>query len=324
MLASSACEGGGATASADSSTTAAASTEDATLGSLTHATSADATSAPTTASAGTTTENPSTTIADSGTTTGTGTNGAASDTTTGSNTTSVESGSMTASGTDSGGSTSAQETEATTTTTGPAATSSATTEALGSEGTTTVDLDVAPAPGGWVVRDADGVAANAVATPACRGVGPGCVIPDIGTQGPIYPECAHVTWLGDQYVNAPMMMATGSFEDCARHFPTPEYAGVFLDEACDGPFYTYPGEGTADGWTFRRALTVIDSDGLAHYESRDILAFAPDGYYSVTVLENDCVFTTNPAAVEFANWPVVPAWLTTAFANPPYSMAWET
>jgi hypothetical protein len=324
VLAGSACEGGEATASADSSTSGAASTDDATLGSLTHATSAEATSAPMTASAGTT-EDPSTTIADSGTTIGTGTSGTASDTTTGFDTTSVDSGSTTGGSTDSGGSTSAQTAEATTSTTGSGATSSSTTEALGSESSTTVDLDVAPAPGRWVLRDADGVATNAVATPACGGTEHDCVIPDFGTQGPIYPQCAHVTWIGAQYVNAPFTLATGRFEDCAPHAAAPVHAfGWELDDECVGPFYTYPGFGTVDAQAYVRALRVLDSDGVTYYEDAAIPPFVPDGYYSMTVFGEECIHQDNSHDYAFATWSAAPAWMLDAFANPPYSMSWET
>jgi hypothetical protein len=325
--------------SEDSSTSGAGSTEGSTLGGSTHASSAEATSTPTTSSTGSMTDDASTTMADSsmttvggstgaGTTsagtTGVGTSGTGSEPPTTSDATSVDPGGSTGNNGSSDGSSTANTTEATTGTTGSATTGSSTGEVLGSEGTTTVDLDVAPSPGRWVLRDADGVATNAVATPACRGAGPHCMFPDFGTQGPIYPECAHVTWLGNQYVNAPMMLATGSFEDCGWHYPQPWLAGPTLEDDCLGPFYSLPGDGVADSQRFERRLRSLSSDGVTYYESSAVPLFVPDGYYLMTVQMSTCIYIPNSQNYSFSTWAPAPNWMMDAFLNPPYSLSWET
>jgi hypothetical protein len=194
--------------------------------------------------------------------------------------------------------------------------SSRTTERAGILGEASAKGGEPPGPGRrWVLRDADNVAIDAVVEPTCAGDGPGCVVNEVGSNGPITPQCVRVVRLGDAHVDLRYLLSNGRVADCIDSAANPWILGRFADPECAGPVHS-PGEyGVDEAQRFVRRAVHLASDGQIYFQG------GPPVVQKTWYAGQSCVEVVD--ATPYFEWFPVPEEIANALPNPPYVLTWE-
>lgn len=183
---------------------------------------------------------------------------------------------------------------------------------------------VEPGPGGWVLRDRDGVRVAAAVVP--RHIGEDLVsapVWPLGAPAPPPHDCARVRWFEGKWYNALYSMSTGRMEDCHENHSdlrlVTDYDGgsgglIWTDPGCQGKAFASAGLDTA---------SFVQVSGEMLYASRETPRDPElDGQiYRWDATAGECIEATQPG--DRRELKPVQQGALDLLPNAPYTIAWE-
>lgn len=183
---------------------------------------------------------------------------------------------------------------------------------------------VEPGPGGWVLRDRDGVRVAAAVVP--MHIGPDFRSPltwSFAAPPPQPHDCARVRWFEGRWYNALYSMSTGRMEDCHEDHSdlrlVADYNGgsgglIWVDPGCQGKAFASAGLDTA---------SFVQVDGAMLYASRETPRDAAlDGQtYRWDATAGECIEATQTG--DHRELQPVQQGALDLLPNAPYTISWE-